>query len=130
MALMGTEPRELLMALDDIERVVDIEHHGLARSGIARAMEIDQYPAEPDQIAQARCVLEPRQGGLARQRRAAFRHVPAGELQGGVGAQRVEIIGGLLASGDGEDPRWQDPAELVQDARRTTATPGTKCPIK
>jgi stage V sporulation protein SpoVS len=37
-------------------------------------------------IAQARRVLEPGHGGLARQRSPAFRQVPTGELQGGVDA--------------------------------------------
>ena len=59
LVVMGAEQRQLLMAMDDIHRVVDIEPDRLGRGGIARSVQIDHDPAGPDQIAQVRRVLEP-----------------------------------------------------------------------
>jgi hypothetical protein len=40
---MGVEEGELLMAVDDIYRVVDVERHRLRRFRVAGAVEIDHH---------------------------------------------------------------------------------------
>ncbi len=43
LVVMGVEQRELLMAVNDIHRVVDVERHRLRRLGVAGAVEIDHH---------------------------------------------------------------------------------------
>jgi len=57
LVVMGIEQRELLMAVDDIYRVIDVERHRLRRVGVAGAVEIDHHAHQADQIAQGRRVL-------------------------------------------------------------------------
>jgi len=49
---MCIEERELLVAVHDVHRVVDIKGHALGRSGVAGAVEIDHDTRQPDQLAQ------------------------------------------------------------------------------
>lgn len=105
------------MAVDHVDCVVDVEHDRPGRRGVARAVEVDHHPAEPDEVAQGRCILPSRYGGLAHQVRTALRQPTAGELEGGVGAQTVETVGVLIAASDGEDARQQDLGERVDHAR-------------
>src|SRR5829696_6238161 len=51
-----------------------------------------------------RCRARPSRG-VWRSSRSRGRQPPAGELEGGVGAQAVEIVGVFVAAGDGEDAR-------------------------
>ena len=55
--IMGVEQRELLMAVNDIHRVVDVERHCLRRLCVAGAVEIDHHAHQANEVAQARCVL-------------------------------------------------------------------------
>ena len=64
LVVMGAEQRELLMAVNDIHRVVDVEHHCVRRLRVAGAVEIDHYPHQANQIAQARRVFPARDGRL------------------------------------------------------------------
>ena len=48
---VGVEERQLLMAMHDVDRVVDVEHDRLGGGGVARAVEVDNHPAEPDEVA-------------------------------------------------------------------------------
>ena len=118
LVVVGIEERQLLVAVDHVDRVVDVEHDRLGRRGVAGAVEVDHHPAEPDEVAQSRRVLPARHGRLAHQVRPALRQPPAGELEGGVGAQGVEIVGVLVAAGDGEDAREQNLGERVNHPRR------------
>jgi hypothetical protein len=67
LVVMGVEQRELLMAVDDIHRVVDVERHCLRRCCVAGAVEIDHHAHQADQIAQVRRILPPRNGRLRAQ---------------------------------------------------------------
>ena len=119
--VMGVEQRQLLLAVDHVAGVVDVQGDGRGRRGVAGAVEIDHHPPEPDQIAQARRVLQPRDGGLAHQVGAALGQAAAGELERGVGAQVVEIVGILIPAGDRQDARQQDLGQRVHDPARITA---------
>jgi hypothetical protein len=118
LVVVGIEQRQLLVAVNHVDRVVDVEHHRLGRRGVTRAVEIDHHPAEPDEVAQGRRVLPSRHGWLAHQVRPALRQPPAGELEGRVSAQAVEIVGVLVAAGDGKDAGEQDLGERMSHPRR------------
>ena len=116
--VVGIEQRQLLMTMNHVDRVVDVEHDRRGRRGVAGAEEIDHHPAEPDEIAQGRHVLPSRHGRLAHQVRPALRQPPAGELEGRVSAQAVEIVGVFVAAGDGEDAGEQNLGERMNHPRR------------
>jgi len=54
---MGIEERELLMAVNDINSVINVERHHCRRGRIAVAIEIDHDTHQPDQVAQCGRVL-------------------------------------------------------------------------
>lgn len=54
---MGVKQRQPPAAVDHVERVFDVERGRLARDGMAHAAEVDRHTGEPDEIAQARCLL-------------------------------------------------------------------------
>ena len=51
LVVVGIEERQLLVAVNHVDRVVDVEHDRLGRRGVARAVEVDHHPAEPDEVA-------------------------------------------------------------------------------
>lgn len=103
LVVMAVEERELLMAVNDIERVFDVEGDALGRRSIARQPQIDQHPTQAEDSPEVGQVLQPRACcRLRAQVRPAVGQPPAGELEGRVGAQPVEIVGVLVAAGDGK----------------------------
>ena len=64
LVVMGIEQRELLMAVDDIHRIVDIERHGRRRDRVAGAVEIDHGTHQPHEVAQRGRILPARDGRL------------------------------------------------------------------
>ena len=72
LVVMGVEQRELLMAVNDINRIVDVERHSLGRRHVAAAVEIDHHAHQADKIAQARRILPARDGWLRAQVTAAI----------------------------------------------------------
>ena len=115
LVVMGIEQRELLMAVNDIHRVVDVERHRRGRGRVAGAVEIDHHAHQADQIAQARRVLPARDGRLRAQIAAGVGQSPAGQLERRIEAQPVEIVGVLIAAGDGEDAGAQDIGQEMGD---------------
>ena len=69
-------------------------------------------------VTQAGCVLQPRQGRLGAQVAAGVGQPPASELEGGIGAQRIEVVGILVTAADGEDPGADHVGDRVGDAGR------------
>jgi hypothetical protein len=67
---------------------------------------------------QVRCVLPPRHGRLRCEIITALRQPTAGQLEGSVAAQIIEVIGIRIAAGDGEDAGAQDVFQQVRDTRR------------
>jgi len=55
--IMAIPERELLAAVDDIDRLVDVERHRHRRGGIAGAVEIDHDVHHPHQFAGRRRIL-------------------------------------------------------------------------
>src|SRR5258708_6014625 len=67
LVIMSVEQRELLMAVDDIHRIVDVERHRFGRYRIAGTVEIDHYAHQSDEIAQGRRILPARDSWLRAQ---------------------------------------------------------------
>ena len=121
LVVMGVEQGKLLVAVHDIDRVVDIEGHRRGRGCIAGAIEIDHDPHQADEVAQRRRVLPARDGRLRAQIGAAVGQPPAGQLEGRVGAQPVEVVAVLITAGDGEDAGAQDVGQQVSNPLRIAA---------
>ena len=113
--IMRIEQRQLLMTVHDIDRVVDIERHPLGRRPVALQPEIDQHIGKPDDGSQVWQVFGPRQCRLRAQVQSAVGQPPAGELEGWIVTQPVEIIGVLVATGDRENPRPHYIGQAVLD---------------
>ena len=88
---------ELLMAVHDIERIVDVQNHRGRRLLVAGAPDIDQRIGEPDDLFQRGRVLPARDRGLGTQIRAGIRKPSAGEFEGGVGPEKVDAVAGKEA---------------------------------
>lgn len=58
--VVGVEERQLLMAVNDIEPLVDVEGDAFRRRGVARQPQIDQHAAELDDGPDVAQVLQPR----------------------------------------------------------------------
>ena len=120
LVVVGIEQRQLLVAVNHVEGVVDVEDDRLGRHRVAGAVVVDHHPAEPDEVAQGRRVLPTRHGRLAHQVGTALRQPPAGKLEGGVSAQAIEIVGVFVAAGNRQDARQQNLRERVNHPHRIT----------
>jgi len=58
---------------------------------------MDQSVGQSDYVAQARSILQARQGRLGTQITAGVRQPPAGQLECRVGPQMIEVVGVLIA---------------------------------
>ena len=105
---MRIEHRQLLVAMHDIEGIVDIQRHRGGRPVVAGAIQRHHGPHQPDHLAQAGCVLPARHGRLRTQIAPAVRQVTAGQLESGIAAQMIEVVGIFVAAGDGQDASAQD----------------------
>ncbi len=106
------------MAMHDIDRVVDIERDGAWRGSVARAVDIDHGAAHADHLAQIGHVLPTRHGRLRAQIACAVGQMSAGQLEGGIGAQMVEVVGILVTASDGEHARPQNVGHAVGHQQR------------
>lgn len=103
--VMCVEQRHLLMAVHDIAGVVNIENDRRRLAVVGRYPLIHERVGQADRILQGRGVLQPRQRRLRAQVRTAVGQPSAGELECGIGAQVIEIVGVLVAAGNGESAR-------------------------
>ena len=95
LVVMGIEERQLLVAVNDINSVINVERHRCGRGRIAGAIEIDHDTHQPDQVAQRGRVLPARDGRLRAQIGPAVGQPSTGQLESRVAAQPVEIVGVL-----------------------------------
>ena len=101
------------MPMHDIGRIVDVEGDGGRRAGIAGTIEIDHGVGHAHHLAQGRRVLPARHRRLRAWITAAVGQAVAGQLKGGIGAQVVEVVGVLIAAGNGKNARAQDVIDAV-----------------
>ena len=57
LVVVGVEERQLLVAVNDINRVIDVERNRCGRGRIAFSIEIDHDTHQLDQVTQRGCVL-------------------------------------------------------------------------
>ena len=112
---MRIEQRQLLMAMRNVAGVVDVERDRLRRLGVAGAIKIDEDAAKLHDFAQARRVLPTRHGRLRAQIVARIGQAPASELESRILAQTIEIVGILVAAGDGQNARAKNAVERMGD---------------
>jgi len=103
--VMGVEQRQLLAAVDGIIGIIDIKHDALRHGLEAGAKQIDHRQPHAPQFAPRRRILEARQGRLAHQIIARLGQASAGQLEGRIKTQNVEVVAVLVAAGNGEHPR-------------------------
>ena len=114
--IMAIPERELLAAVDDIDRLVDVERHRSRRGGIAGAVEIDHDVHHPHQFAGCRRILPAAHRRLAGKTDGAAGQLARRQLEARVVAQMIEIVGILIAAGDRQHPRLQDVGQTMDDA--------------
>ena len=120
LVVVGVEQRELLMPMHDVTGVVDVEGDGRGLAFIGVHPLVDQRIAQPDRILQRRRILQPRQRRLRTKIAARVGQPPAGELERWIGAQKIQIVGVLVAAGNGEDAGADHVGERVGDPRGIT----------
>jgi hypothetical protein len=113
LTVVAVEQGKFLMPVHDIGRVGDVEGDGGRRPGKAGTVEVDQGVSHAHHLAPTRRVLPTRHRRLRAQIAAAVRQAVAGQLEGGIGAQMVEVVGVFVAAGNGEDARAQDVIDAV-----------------
>ena len=116
--VVRVEERQLLLAVHGIVRVVDVEHDARGRSREAPAVEIDLAEPDAGQRTPVGEVLQPRQRRLAHQIGAGLRRTADGDLQGRIGAQRIDVVAVLVAGRDHQHPRRRHLGVAVPDAGR------------
>ena len=106
------------MAVDDVAGIVDVERHRLRLSRVGVHPGVHQGVGEADHVAKAWGVLQSRQGRLRAQVDPGVGQSTAGELEGGIGAQGIEIVAIFVAAADREDASPDHVGEAVGDAGR------------
>lgn len=103
--VMAVEQRKLLMPVHHLERVVNVKRDRSRRRREGRAIQIDHYLAQPNDLTQRRRILPARYSRLGAQICSAVRQSPAGNLKHPVGTQIIKIVGIFIATGNGENAR-------------------------
>lgn len=116
--VVGVEQRELLASMDDVAGVVDVQDNSLRWVILGVHPLIDERVRETDGVFQGRRVLQPGHGWLRAKIVAAIGQSAAGELEGGIHAQEVEVVSVLVAAGDRQNPRADHVSQRMGDAQR------------
>lgn len=114
-ARMRVEKRELLAAVHEIVGIVDVEHDGRRRDPIGLAEYVDETDADAVERTCVGKVLQPRDGRLARQAGTALGRAVDRDLERRVVAERIEVVGVLVAAGDGDHARRHHIGVTVRD---------------
>ena len=118
LVIMGVEQRKLLMAVNDIAGVVDVERDRCRRRLVGGNPLIDEGVGQPDDVFELRRILQPRQCRLRTQVRVGVGQPPAGQFERRVAAQEIQIVGVLIAAGDGVDAGADHVGARMADACR------------
>jgi hypothetical protein len=116
--VVGVEQRQLLAAVDPVFGIVDVEHDPLRHLREAVAEQLDHrrhHALERDRSGQ---VLEPAHGRLGAEIGAALGQPTGCHLEDRVDAQRVAVVGILVAGRDQERPEADHLGEPVLDPVR------------
>ena len=121
--VVGVEQRELLAAVHRVAGVVDVERDGRGRGGEGAAEEIDQRRGHPCHLKPRGRVFQPAHGRLRAQGAAALRRLAHGQLEQGIGAQGVAVVGILVSTRDREHTEAQHRRERVDHQRWVAPLP-------
>jgi hypothetical protein len=124
---MGVEQRKLLMAVHDIGGVIGVQRDGDRRAWVAGAVGVDHRVGHAHHLTQARRILPTRHRRLRAQIITGIRQTPAGQLEAGVGAQMIEVVGVLVTAGDGEHARAQNIDDTVCHQQRMARIGNQPC---
>ena len=109
--------RQPLVAVHDVDRVVDVQHHRPRRLRVAPAPDVDERVGEADNLAQRRRILPARDGRLRAQVRPAVGQASARQLEGRVAAQPVEVVAIGIAATDRQHAGAQHIGDRMCDVR-------------
>jgi hypothetical protein len=118
LVMVRVEQGKLLMPVHDVDGVVDVQRHLGGWAGEAGAVGVDHGVGQANDLAQRRCVLPARHGRLRAQIMAAVWQATAGEFEPGVCAEVIEVVGVLVAAGDGEHAGTQDVGDAMRHEQR------------
>ena len=121
LVIMRIEERQLLMSMDDIAGIVDVQYDPGRRPRVRGDPLIDERIGEMDHVTQGWRVFEPGQRRLRDEIPPRIGQPPAGQLEGGVDAQEIKIVGILIAAADCENAGADHFSETVSDARGIAA---------
>jgi len=111
---MGVEQRQLLAAVNGVERIVDVEGDPLGNRSERSAIQFDHGAAHPHERAHVRQVFQSRDRRLraefAVRRREIERH-----LEHRIAAQAIGVDPVLVAGGDHQQPKPDDLGKAVGD---------------
>ena len=111
---MAIEQRELLVAMHDIDCVVDIQRDRARRAGGAGAVNVDHRVAQAHHFAQIGSIFPARDGCRRAPIGAAVGQPSAGQLEAGIAAQMIEIVGILVTAGNRQHAGTQDVGHAVR----------------
>jgi hypothetical protein len=120
LTVMSVPERELLIAVHDITRVIDIQRHRRRWGRIAGTVNADHRDHHPGQFTRGRCILPAAHRRLAGQPRARSRQLAQRQAEARIVAQGIEIIGVLIATRDREHTGTQNVIEAMDHPRRVT----------
>ena len=100
--------------MNRVERVINIERDPFGNLGKGLAIQVDHGAAHPQQGANVRQILQPRDRRLRTQlpigRRQIERH-----LEHGIAAKRIGVVAILVAGADHQKPKTNDVSQAVRD---------------
>ena len=120
---MGVEQRQLLVAVHRVAGVVDIQRDRRRRGREGAAEEVDQGGRQARHLDPRRRVLQPAHGRLGTQVAAALRRPAHGQLEQGIAAKRVAVVGVLITAGDREHAETQHRRQRVDHPFRIAPLP-------
>ena len=121
--VVGVEQRHLLVTVHRIAGVVDVEGDGRGRGREGAAEEIDQRRRHARHLKPRGRVLQTAHGRLRAQGAAALRRPAHGQLEEGIGAQGVAVVGIFVATRDREHAEAQHRRECMHHQRRVPPLP-------
>jgi hypothetical protein len=122
-AVIGIEKSQLLMAVSQIIRVIDIQKDGLRRFAVRLNKHIHKCFCNPIKICSGETVLKPADGRLAGQWWILIRQPLTGYFHNRIAPQFIAVIAVLIAAGDLENPLFEKLEELMFDITGMASVP-------
>ena len=110
--------RQLLVAVHNVDRVINVQDHGLGRLLVAPAPDIYECVGEADDLPQRRRILRARDGRLRAEVPAGVGQASTRQLEGRVAAEPVEVVAIGIAAANRQHAGAQHIGDRVRDVRR------------